>query len=95
MEARPVDPRDAGRAEDHPTYRVYFWERLSYVGVPQEQSGYRSESYDISGVVDVREVLTWAEENAGPNRTFAIYAILDRCEIRLLGQNPTQSRSLT
>jgi hypothetical protein len=90
MDVHPVDPRDTERAEYTPVYRVYFWERASYPGVPPELTGYRSDEYEIVGAADVREVLEWADENAGPNRTFTVYAMLDRCEIRLFGQDPTR-----
>ena len=88
---RRVDPRDTERDEYNPAYRVYFWERSSHAGIPDELAGYRSDEYELLGADDVREVLTWAEKNAGPDRTFTVYAILDRCEIRLLGRDPTRS----
>jgi hypothetical protein len=90
MKVRSVDPRDTEREEFIPVYRVYFWERLFLLGVPPEQAGYKSEEYEIVSAADVREVLVWAEENAGSNRTFTVYAMLDQCEIRLLGHDPTR-----
>jgi hypothetical protein len=90
MKVRPVDPRETEREEYDPTYRVYFWEHLSFSAVPSEHTGYKSEEYELLQVADVREVLAWAEDNAGPDRTFTIYAVLDRSEIRLFGQDPTR-----
>jgi hypothetical protein len=90
VEVRPVDPRETEREDYNPVYRVYFWERGSNPGIPDEFIGYTSYSYELSGAADIREVLAWAEENAGPKRTFTVYAILDRCEIRLLGSDPTR-----
>jgi hypothetical protein len=91
MEIRPVDPRDTEREEHMPVYRVYFWERQVHPGVPAEQTGYRADEYEIADAADVREVLEWAETNAGSNRTFTVYAMLDRCEIRLFGRDPTRA----
>lgn len=87
----PVDPRDTDREDYNPVYRVYFWERGSDPDIPDELMGSSSYSYELSRAADVREVLAWAEENAGPNRTFTVYAMLDRCEIRLLGKDPTRA----
>lgn len=91
MEARPVDPRDVERDVDDPVYRVCFWERGSFPGVPAELAGYRSEEYELAGANDVREVLRWADENAGPNRSITVYVVLDGCAIRLCGDDPTRS----
>lgn len=90
MEVRPVDPRDTERSEDSPVYRVYFWERMSAPGIPDERMGYKSDEYELLDATDVREVLDWAEKHAGPNRTFTVYVRLDRCEIKLFGRGPTQ-----
>ena len=90
MKVRPVDPRDTEREDYDPTYRVYFWEHLSYPVVPPQHTGYKSEEYELLQAANVREVLAWGEDNAGPNRTFTVYAVLDRCEIRLFGQDPTR-----
>lgn len=91
VDVRPVDPRDTERAEYDPVYRIYFWERLSYPGIPAELTGYKCSEYELVGAADVREVLSWAEENAGPDQTFTVYAMLDRREIRLFGRDPTRS----
>ena len=91
MEVRSVDPGDSEREEYKPVYRVYFWERPAYPDVPPELTGYRSYEYEIVGAADVREVLEWADQNAGADRTFTVYAMLDRCEIRLFGRDPTRT----
>lgn len=91
MDVRPIDLRDTEMEEYMPVYRVYFWERPSYPGVPAELTGYKVDEYEIAGAADVREVLAWAEDNAGPNRTFTVYAMFDLCEIRLFGRDPTRA----
>lgn len=92
MNVRPVDPRDDVDTEvDHPVYRVYFWERRPYPGVPIEQAGFTSYEHEITGAGHVREVIEWAETNAGPNRTFTLYVLVDQCLVRLLGHDPTSN----
>lgn len=76
MRERPVDPRDTRWENDHPTYRVYFW-----------QPGI-SDEWELAGA-DVDEVLRWAAEHAD-GRNYVVYAsILDSTDgpglVRLLG----------
>jgi hypothetical protein len=86
MEIRRIDPRTS-RWEDHyPTYRVYFWGKAA-----------SSYEFELSGATDVYEVVEWAKENAGADRTFTIYAVGRRGDsvgqIRLLGTDPTRKAS--
>jgi hypothetical protein len=50
MDVRPIDPRDID-TEVEPRYRVYFW---------SADRG-RSDEFELTGVADVREALSWAE----------------------------------
>lgn len=55
VDVQPVDPRDIEIDWDAATYRVYFW----------SQDGGRCDEHELSGARDVREVIAWAESNAG------------------------------
>lgn len=55
MEVQPVDARDIGIEWDANTYRVYFW----------SPDGGRCDEHELVGPGDVREVIAWAESNAG------------------------------
>jgi hypothetical protein len=85
VDVHPIDPRDEDTGVDDPVYRVFFWERLD----DRSDSGFRSDEYEITEAADVRKVMEWAEANVGPNRTFTLYAFVDRCQIRLMGRDPT------
>ena len=85
MHARPIDPRDTEIEITSPTYRVFFWKRLS--GHPD--SGYKSEEYEIADADDVRKVLEWAKVNAGDDRTYEVHVVVDNALVHLFGQNPT------
>lgn len=54
VDETPVDPRDIEVEWAADTYRVYFWSR----------NGARCDEHEISAA-DVREVLAWADANAG------------------------------
>jgi hypothetical protein len=73
---------DIDVAVDVPTYQVYFWKGSA-------QSG-----YELAGCRNVREALAWAEENAGSDRTYTLYAVVDlgqrRVQARLFGVDPTK-----
>jgi hypothetical protein len=94
--ARSIDPRD-GRWEAEPVaYRVYFWGRaapgmLLGSGEPM----YASDEYEVTGALDVTEVLRWAEKNR-KGRTFTVYAVVDevpkdRGIVLLFGTDPTRT----
>jgi hypothetical protein len=79
MDVRPVDPRDIEIEVDAPVYRVYFWKAEAGV----------STEYELSAATDVHEAIAWADENAGPDRTYVLYARVDRTLVRLSGTDPT------
>ncbi|GGZ59895.1 hypothetical protein GCM10010387_62080 [Streptomyces inusitatus] len=78
MDIRGVDPRDTTWELDHARYRVYFWDRANAV----------SDEYEISGEVDVEEVLAWAAQFAEEHR-YTVYVSVktsgDSGLIRLTG----------
>jgi hypothetical protein len=55
VDVEPADPRDIQIEWDAVTYRVYFWSR----------DGSRCDEHELSGAQDVREVIAWADANAG------------------------------
>ncbi|GAA2247480.1 hypothetical protein GCM10010232_38380 [Streptomyces amakusaensis] len=80
MDIRGVDPRDTTWELDHARYRVYFWDRANSA----------SDEYEISGGVDVEEVLAWAAQFAGEHgHTYTVYVSVkagrDSGLIRLTG----------
>jgi hypothetical protein len=86
MHARPIDPRDTEIELTSPTYRVFFWERLTTHG--ETPPAYASYEFEIDDAQDVHEVLHWAEANRG-DRTFTAYVVVDKTLVRLSGQDPT------
>jgi hypothetical protein len=79
VRAEPVDPRDAGWELHEVAYRVYFWQGTS------------SDEWRLTEA-DVREVLTWAHENAHGRRiTVWVEHVADGelGLIRLEGWEPT------
>jgi hypothetical protein len=72
MKATGVDPRDLSREGDYPIYRVYFWRR-SRPAEGDERVSWNSDEWRLTEVMDVSEVLVWAEENAGPDQLYAVY----------------------
>ncbi len=90
--ARHIDPRDQRWQVDHPSYRVYFWQRLG----DAEDSGWTSEEWELEGA-DVAEALEWANEQSH-GRSFVLYASVPSASIpnetgigliTLLGVDPT------
>ena len=53
---------------------------------------YVSEEFEVDGA-DVAAVLAWAETTASPDRTYTLYALVDRDGaaglVRLAGTDPT------
>ena len=87
MDVRPIDPRDTTWEIDKPAYRVYFWTRVPQpIGFPM---GIASEEFEVTKA-DVQEVIAWAEATAGSDRTYTLYALVQRPErefglVRLAG----------
>ncbi len=84
LETQPVDPRSATWEDYHPTYRVYFW-----------GDAMSSYEYELTGALDVQEVLRWAEDNRN-GRTFTAYVVVDGQQgqvgiARLCGTDPARS----
>ena len=81
MEAQLADPRDIGIEWDATIYRVYFW----------SSDGGRCTEFELTGVDDLHEVLSWASANSD-GRVAEIFARHDhdahRGLIRLAGRWP-------
>ena len=81
MDVQPVDPRDIGIEWDADIYRVYFW----------SPDGGRRDEHELVGTHDVREVIAWAEGNAG-GRVSEIFVRHDHPPehglIRIAGHRP-------
>jgi hypothetical protein len=89
-----IDPRDTEWEVEGPVYRVYFWHQpRAPRGVPHERMGFHSHEYRLSGAVDVREVLDWAQTTARPDQTFTLYVEHRHGDlpglIHLMGVDPT------
>ena len=97
MNARPIDERNVGWAEEATKYVVLFWQALGNlkpralnIGVP-----YSSAAFELTGARDVTEALDWANANA-QGRTFTLYAVDERDVesggprrvVQLFGVNP-------
>jgi hypothetical protein len=79
-----------------PVYRVDFWRRQDPpLGGDPEIMGYKQDSFRIRGAKSVREVRSWAEENAA-RRQFVIWIELgpddDRTIVRVEGVDPTNPK---
>jgi hypothetical protein len=85
VEHRPVDPRDIQWEIASPRYRVYFWQSLA-------SGGYSSDEFELTGAVDVKHVLRWAEDRAA-GRTYVVYALVELGSspglVQLAGVDPT------
>jgi hypothetical protein len=82
-----------------PSYRVCFWRQ------PTPGQGANAWWYELSGVVNARQAVAWAEENARADQTYTIYAVFDlpwpgetpmeiatrRVMVRLFGIDPTKN----
>jgi hypothetical protein len=78
VEIRAVDPRDITTFQESPVYRVTFYSRPEgSPGVPVHLIGLVVEDYDLVGVRDVHEALTWAKVTAG-DRAYRI-GIITTC----------------
>jgi hypothetical protein len=89
-----VDPRDAQWEEDSPTYQVYFWyQPPAPPGIPQDRVMYHATEHRLRDATDVHAVIAWAEENAGPDRTYTLYVEHTDSEglglVHLAGTDPT------
>ena len=96
MIVQGIDPRDTEWEVEEPVYRVYFWHQpLAPAGVPQEHMMFHSDEYQLSGAVDVGEVLDWARSTARRDQTFTLYVEHRHGEgpglIHLMGVDPTTS----
>ena len=84
MDVRSVDPRDVRWEVDAPVYRVYFW---------SGETLHQAEEFELTGAVDVHEVLAWAEENAPPGSVYTLHAVVEmdgeKGLVHLAGVDPT------
>jgi hypothetical protein len=82
-------------------YRVSFWQQQTPPPgshVRPEDAGWSEEYWDISAE-DVHEVIAWADEKAGSERTYTLYIRLDddgrwadqSFFIQIAGANPTRN----
>lgn len=106
VNVRAADERTSTWEVDQPTYRVFFWERgFGPPDVPRENVGYGCQTYDVSEVTDVFEVIAWATANSGArkgviypgaDRTFALYVVVTNGgrlgTVHLAGVDPTRGR---
>jgi hypothetical protein len=69
MNVRRVDPRDIER-ESNAVYRVYFWSAGRTV----------SDEFELTGAVDVHEVLRWIDANADGREVEAL-VVVDGCDV--------------
>jgi hypothetical protein len=97
MNVRPLERDEAKGVRwetPDPSYRVDFWMHLAYKlpDTPPEMVGYERDSYHLSDVQSVEEVLQWAQENRG-EKSFVIHVMAQRGgepgTIRLHGIDPT------
>jgi len=83
VDVTSANPQDTTWLTELPLYRVYFWR------------GSSSYEYELRGCHNVREAIAWAEENAGAERSFTLYAVVDRGNerglVRLFGIDPTRN----
>jgi hypothetical protein len=96
MDVRSVDLRDVGWEIVSPLYRVYFWARPPAPSdVPEDLVMYHSTEFELSGVEEVGEVLSWAEAAAASGSTYTVYVVVEgdreRGLVRLAGLDPTAS----
>jgi hypothetical protein len=86
-------------------YRVSFWQQQTPPPgshVRPEDAGWSEEYWDISAE-DVHEVIAWADEKAGSERTYTLYVRLDddgrwadqSLFIQIAGANPTRDPTFT
>jgi hypothetical protein len=73
MDVKGVDPRFV-EWEPPAVYHVYFW----------SDGRRRSDEYELTNARDVREVLAWADENAG-GREIEIASVIGTSASYLVG----------
>jgi hypothetical protein len=73
MDVKGVDPRFV-ESEPRAVYHVCFW----------SDGGRRSDEYELTNARDVREVLAWADANAG-GREMEIAAVIGTTASYLVG----------
>jgi len=89
MQLRPIDPRSDQNEEVATAFRIYFWERQSVAGIPDEDISWSSDEYYASetSLVEVQE---WADSDGRPYELFV--ETPDRTSlIRLAGIDPTEA----
>lgn len=101
MEVRPVSPQDMSWSSDLPAYRVYFWKKPTLTsplpeGVTEDRLVYSAFEYELTGCNNVREAFAWADENAGADRSYTLYAAAIHAGelglVRLFGIDPTKHK---
>jgi hypothetical protein len=90
IEEYPIE-LEARWVVDQPTYQVVFWHKLNDPDPPLVPL-WSEEPHRLRDVVDVSEVLTWANAHA-EGREVAIYAEVDRGPdqglVLVVGRDPT------
>ena len=95
MEISRIDPRTTTWQLTTPSYHVYFWTKgVGALGIPPDHVAAWSSEFEIRGAADVREVIDWAEQEAANERTYTLYALVDRAGerglVHLLGTDPNR-----
>jgi hypothetical protein len=99
MEVDRAGSTDLDFEIEAPAYRVCFWKQSS------PGQGASAAWYELTGVVNVRQAVAWAEENARADQTYTLYALFDmpwpgetemeiatrRVMVRLFGIDPTKN----
>lgn len=72
--AHLIDPRDVDWEVTAPVFRVEFWSHgADRDHVPREKQALSCDTYRLTGVSDVRDVMAWANEQSGDATRTAIY----------------------
>jgi hypothetical protein len=91
----PYEPKAATTNPDKPVYVVEFWRPLGPPRSPDSVPAHESSEWVLRDITDVTEVLAWAKENAGQDRTYTVHvaSILENGRsdlIHLYGVDPTR-----
>jgi hypothetical protein len=81
VEAVPTDPRTLKRSGTAPVHRyhVVFWRQATAPeAFPQSRMGWAAHEHEVLDVVDVHEVIGWADEEAHRRRAaYTVYAVIE------------------
>lgn len=88
MRISKIDPGQTGVEAGEAVYRVTLWRRQHSppgLDVCQDLLGFETRTYEITGAVDVRAVIDWADRHAGADWMYTLAAIVpcDKGRVRL------------